>query len=132
MKSDIEVKDDVFLALQSSPIMGEANGELCKQGVRLKDSDKEDVVISVVANVNEDIQEVVVNINVYVKDLFVNGQYEENTPRLRTLCSVCKKTLKVVNGEDYRMTLISQRVKSVKDAPVHVINNSMSYKYLNE
>lgn len=133
MKSDILIKDDLFQFIKNSPIASAVTGKICKQGVRPKGSDKEDVVISVIANMNGQIQEAVVNVNIYVNDdIKSDGQNQEATIRLRTLCSVASEALEVGSGEDYRFTLESQRVLAVDDAKVHVINNRLNYKQINE
>lgn len=133
MKSDILIKDDIYLYLSSSSLATAVNGKICKTGVRPKDSEKEDVVISVVANENGQIQEAVVNVNIYVKDCIKSdGQNIEATIRLRELCNICSQILESGSGEDFRFTLESQRVIAVDDAKLHVINNRLNYKQVNE
>lgn len=133
MKSDILIKDDVYTLIKNSPLASAVTGKICKQGVRPKGSDKEDVVISVIANLNGQIQESVVNVNIYVADdIKSDGQYQESTIRLRELCRIASETLEVGRGEDFRFTLESQRVLAVEDTKEHVINNRLNYKQVNE
>ena len=133
MKSDILIKDDVYQIVKSSPLASAVTGKICKTGVRPKGSDKEDVVISVIANLNGQIQEAVVNVNIYVNDdIKGNGQNQEATIRLRALCAIASNALEIGRGEYFRFTLESQRVLAVDDAKVHVINNRLNYKQLNE
>ena len=133
MKSDILIKDDIYQFLKASSLASAVTGKICKTGVRPKGSDKEDVVISVIANLNGQIQEAIVNVNIYVKDdIKSDGQNQEATIRLRELCSLAANLLEVGSGEDFRFTLESQRVIAVEDAKVHVINNRLNYKQLNE
>ena len=133
MKSDIFIKDDVYALINNSPLASTVTGKICKQGVRPKGSDKEDVVIAVVANLNGQIQEAVVNVNIYVADdIKSDGQNQEATIRLRELCRIASETLEVGSGEDFRFTLESQRVIEVADTKEHVINNRIIYKNINE
>lgn len=133
MKSDIEIKDDLFQFIKNSPLALAVTGKICKTGVRPKGSDKEDVVISVIANLNGQIQEAVMNVNIYVADdIKSDGQSHESTIRLRELCRIASETLEVGSGDDYRFALESQRVLGVEDAKVHVINNRLNYKQVNE
>lgn len=133
MKSDIFIKDDVYALIKNSPLASTVTGKICKQGVRPKGSDKEDVVIAVVANLNGQIQEAVVNVNIYVADdIKSDGQNQEATIRLRELCRIASETLEVGSGEDFRFTLESQRVIEVADTKEHVINNRIIYKHINE
>lgn len=133
MKSDINIKDDLYKFIMASQISGAVTGKVVKTGVRPKNSTLEDVVISVVANVNGQIQEAVVNVNIYVADdIKSDGQNQEATIRLRELCDISSAALEVGMGDSFRFTLESQRVIAVDDAKVHVINNRIIYKQNNE
>lgn len=133
MKSDILIKDDIYNHIKRSVLATAVTGKLCKQGVRPKESKLEDVVISLIANQNGQLQEAVVNVNIYVEDIKKSdGQHIENTIRLRELCNVAADVLEVGRGDDYRFTLESQRVLEVSSAELHVINNRLNYKQLNE
>lgn len=133
MKSDIDIKDDLYTFIKNSRIASSVTGKICKTGVRPKGSDKEDVVISVIANMNGQMQESLVNVNIYVADdIKKDGQNQEATIRLRELCSIAAETLDVGRGEDFRFYLESQRVLAVDEAKLHVINNRLNYKHVNE
>lgn len=133
MKSDILIKDDVYTHIKNSDLSSAVTGKVCKTGERPKGSMLEDVVISVFANVNGQIQDAVVNVNIYVRDdIKSDGQNQEATIRLRELCNVASKALEVGYGADYRFSLESQRVIAVQDTKEHVINNKLIYKQVNE
>lgn len=133
MKSDILIKDDVHAFIKKSPLAAAVTGKVCKQGVRPKGSDKEDVVIAVIANLNGQIQEAAVNVNIYVADdIKRDGQNQEATIRLRQLCKIASDTLEAGSGEDFRFTLESQHVIEVPGTKEHVINNRLNYKQVNE
>lgn len=131
MKTDIDIKDDIYLFIKGSRLAYEVNGELRKT-VRPKDSNLEDIVISVLANQNAQIQEAFVNVNIYVKDVYRNNQNEEDTIRLRTLCNLAKSLLKSGRGNDFRFVLDSQRVLEVEGKAEHYINNKLLYMQCNE
>lgn len=131
MKSDIEIKDDIYMYIKGSTLDYEATGKLCKTK-RPSDSDYEDIVISVLANQNAQIQEALVNVNIYVKDVIRNNQAEENTIRLRKLCELAEGLLKVGRGNDYRFILDSQRVLEVEGKNEHFINNKLLYRQCND
>ena len=133
MKSDIVIKDDLYKFIKNSTLATSVTGKVCKQGVRPKGSDKEDIVISVKSNVNGQIQEAKVNVNIYVKDdEKSDGQNQEASIRLRELCSIAAEVLDVGLGDDYRFSLNSQRVLAVEDTREHVINNEIIYNQVNE
>jgi hypothetical protein len=133
MKSDILIKDDLYKFIKQSSLAAAVTGKISKTGVRPKGSDLEDIVISVVGNLNGQIQEAIVNVNIYVKDdIKSDGSHQEATIRLRDLCTIASDTLEVGSGDGYRFTLESQRVLEVKDTKEHVINNRLNYKQVNE
>lgn len=131
MKTDIDIKDDIYAHLKNSDLVKEITGVLRKTK-RPDNSVKEDIIISVLANQNGQIQEAFVNVNIYVGDLYRENQYEENYPRLRKLCKMADTLLKVGRGNDYRFTLDSQRVLEVDGKNEHCINNKLLYKQYND
>lgn len=131
MKTDIDIKDDVYLYLKDSELAYTVTGKLSKTK-RPVDSLKEDIVISVLANNNAQIQEAYVNVNIYVKDLERNGQAEEDTIRIRELSRIASDLLQVVFEDNFRFTLESQRVFAVDGRSEHMINNKLLYKQVNE
>lgn len=131
MKSDIDIKDDIYFHLKGSALEKAVDGRLCKR-MRPNGSDGEDIVISVLANQNGQIQEATVNVNVYVRDVYVCGQYEEDGIRCRELCRIAWECLNVGRGGDYRFELDRQRVLPVEGKNEHFINNRLIYRQNNE
>lgn len=131
MKTDIDIKDDVYEIIKGSALAKAVTGKLSKTK-RPNKSNKEDIVISVLANQNAEIQEAFVNVNIYVADTILDGQAEENTIRLRELCKIASELFKVQRGDSYRLTLDAQRVMEVNGKEEHFINNKLLYKQVNE
>ena len=131
MKSDIDIKDDMYSHIKGSDLAGMVTGKLSKT-LRPAKSENEDIVISILANVNSDIQQAFVNVNIYIADVLRDEQYEENTIRLRELCDASKNLLEVGRGEGYRFTLEEQRVLEVQGKNEHFINNKLLYKFSKE
>lgn len=131
MKTDIDIKDDIYTHIRGSRLESMVCGELRKT-LRPNNSDCEDIVISVLANTNGQTQEAFVNVNIYVKDVLRDNQAEENSSRLRELCRESHELLNVGRGTDYRFELESQRVLKVDGKDEHVINNKLLYKQNNE
>ena len=128
MKSDIDIKDDIYAYIRGSELAKTVTGKLSKT-LRPAKSDNEDIVISMLTNVNTDIQEAFVHVNIDVPDVLRDDQYEENTIRLRLLCDMSKELLKVGRGDGYRFTLDEQRVMEVQGKNEHFINNKLLYRY---
>lgn len=131
MKSDVDIKDDIYMFIKGSKLEHEITGKLSKTK-RPSNSSYEDIVISVLANQNAQIQEAFVNVNIYVKDVSRNKQYEEDSIRLRELCNLAKSLFELGRGNDFRFTLDSQRVFEVEGKNEHFINNKLLYKQCNE
>lgn len=132
MKSDIDIKDDIYIALLNSPLMKEVSGELCKRK-RPHNSSAEDVVISVLANNIAQKQMAYVNVNVYVKDDDIDGQNEEQSQRLRLLCQLSMQSVEAIHGKDYKVSFDDtdgQRV--IESEGEHIINNKLVYQIINE
>jgi len=132
MKSDIEIKMDVFDHIKGSELASEVTGVVRHTGKRPKGSKKEDIMISMLANQNGQIQTASVNVNIYVAANIVDGQAEEQTLRLKTLCNLASTLFEVFRGNDFRATLLEQRVLEVPEADEYVINNKIEYKQVNE
>lgn len=131
MKTDIDIKDDVYNILIDSNLGSMITGVITKRK-REEDSQNEDIVISVLANQNGQRQEAFVNVNIYVPDLVNQTRYEEDTIRLRELCREAHHLFECINEKDYRITLDSQRVFEVGATNEHMINNKLLYQTINE
>ena len=138
MKTDIDIKDDIWRVIKKSPLFTEVTGELKKTSIRPKESRKEDIVISVLANNIRQKQMAYVNVNIYVADNYVDGQNEENSERLRRLCNMAFSVFENVRGVDFRLSLTDpnfdcgQRVIESEGTSEHVINNKILYQTINE
>lgn len=139
MKSDIDIKDDVYNIISSSKLKTAVNGSLCKRERQFYGTSTigmEDICISVLANQTSQIQSAFVNVNIYVQDKAVtkngNTQKEENTARLRELCQLSFSTFEAVHGSDFRLSMSEQRIIACKDTCEHIINNKLLYQTLND
>jgi len=132
MKSDIEIKDDIYSALKGSALAKAVTGKICKTGVRPKGSTNEDIVISVKGNQMGQTQVAIVNVNIYVKDNIRDEQAEEKSDRCRELGRLAFAELEVIRGDSFRAYLESQSVIAVEDIDQHVISNKIIYKLNNE
>ena len=133
MKNDEAIKTDIFRHIRGSELASAVTGKVSKRK-RPHNSNKEDILISVLANENGQIQTATVNVNIYVADIIVDNQPEEDTERLGVLCEKAEKLFSVFWGADnsYRASLLSQRVMEANGTSEHIINNKIEYKSLNE
>ena len=132
MKNEMEIKDDVYHLLKGSDLVKNVSGKLSKT-LRPDKSCKEDIVISVLTpNPDRQIQEVYLNVNVYVADVKRGNQYEENIIRLKELMTLSKNTFDLAKGKGYRLSLAEQKSYEVPGKNEHFINNRVLYQYCNE
>lgn len=138
MKSDIDIKDDVWKIIKESSLLREVSGDLKKTSVRPKESRSEDIIISVLANSTKQKQIAYVNVNIYVADDYIDGQSEENSARLRKLSKMSFDLFDNVRGKDFRLSLTDpnyecgQRVIESSGSSEHVVNNKVLYQIINE
>ena len=131
MRSDEDIKTDIFKFIKGSELHRSVSGKLSKRK-RPKGSDKEDILISILANENGQVQTAYVNVNIYVRDVNVDGQDEEDTLRIASLSTLADNLHGEFYGQEYTLKMLSQRVLEVPGAAEHVINNKVEYKTLNE
>lgn len=131
MITDQEIKGLMRKFIVSSNALSPLSGEIITT-TRPDNSGKEDAVISVLDNHNDEIQQVTINVNVYVPDINPKGYYEEDGIRLKELCVICKelfdkKSLDLLLFKEYQ-----QKVYANESTSEHFINNKIIYKFYNE
>ena len=137
MKSEVDIREDVYKVIKGSALEAAVTGKLCKSGKRPKyehsESPKEDITINVLSSNIAQTQEAIVNVNIYVKSVDRKGVQEVNDPRLRVLCQKAIEVLEVAHDEGFRIHLDKQRVFETEE-PVgeHIINNRIIYNQTND
>ena len=130
MKSDIDIKDDVYKIVTASKLKTVVTGKICKRNrtaYPIGSKTKEDICISVLANQTKQLQNAFVNVNIYVQDETTEGQKEEKTSRLRDLCQLSFSVFESVRGSDFRLSLDEQRVIPCDETEEHIISNKLLY-----
>lgn len=135
MKTESEIKDDIYAHIKGSELATAITGTVYKR-VRDKGSNKEDIAITILGKIPmSQQQDVAINVNIYVPEKLQNGQYAANEPRERILQKLAEEILKVGGiGKDFRFTLESQETFEVLDSQCHerCINNRLTYNFYNE
>lgn len=130
MKNDERIKRDVLDYIFTTELPDMVTG-IVKRDRRPRGSRSEDVIISVLANENGQIQDATVNVNIYVADSPAGNQYDPDHDRLDELADVSQRIFEVFRGESFRARLLSQRITEVGENE-HVITNKIEYKQNNE
>lgn len=131
MKTEYAIKTDIYNYLMKSELVNEVTG-LLKKTSRPKNSNKEDIIISVLSNVNGQNQEAVVNVNIYVEDNIIDGQAEEDSARIGKLSELASSILESFTVGGAVVYLEQQKVYEAEGIDWHVINNRLNYKINNE
>lgn len=131
MKTDVEVRQDIYAIIKDSDLEKAINGEL-RYIPRAKNSKGEDCIISVLDGDNAQIQDCIVNVNVYVPNITSGGESVENIIRTKELSKICESVLSSRFGRYFRIYLEKQRIVPVNGKDEHVINNRVRYKFNNE
>lgn len=129
MKSDIDIKDEIYGFIKGSQLHSEISGTLYKTK-RDDNSNKEDIVISINANLYGQLQKAYVVVNIYVSDIMRGNVYIEDSIRLRKLCDISKEIFEVGRVGNARFVLSEQRVFET-DTNEHVISNKLLYQQCN-
>lgn len=130
MKSYEEIYDDVYAHLKGSALEQEVTGILTDK--RPAKSTKEDIVIEILSTNFDEIQTAYIYVNVYVKDKQVNGQWQRDKKRLRTLGKISEEVLKLGGvGKDFSFTIESQMVNESYNDNEHKIQTQILYKHYN-
>lgn len=131
MKTDVEVRQDVYAVVVASAINTEINGEV-RIIPRATGSKAEDCIISVLDSDNKQIQDCIVNVNIYVPNIKSGGESVENVPRTKAIAKVCETSLKSEHGDGFWIFLEKQRILPVNGKDEYVVNNRIRYKFNNE
>ena len=140
MKSDIDIAKFVYHKIKGTDLERNVTGKLSDRG-RPNKSDREDIVISVLANEGcGQIQRAYVNVNVYIRDQW-NARtkaWEKNTQRVGELCELCKFLFFIRKDEYHTVpSNCSQKTNptgvSFEDGHTeHFINNKLYIEINNE
>lgn len=130
--TDIDIKDELYTWIKDSVVSWGISGSVYKDQ-RPLNSDKEDIIIAVIArDADPQIQEAVVNVNIYVPDIRRGKEAIENTVRLRGLCLEAATLFEYRHTGDCIVSLSSQEVMKANGIDWHVINNRLRVRYNNE
>lgn len=128
MKTDIEIRDDMYAFIKGSRLHRAVSGKLCNKPMRPANSCKEDICIDVVTNENLRRKQVAtVFVRIYVADIDEKGQMSENTPRLRELARIAEETLRSGNGGEFRFDLDVVKTYEADGIHAHYISCKISY-----
>lgn len=86
-KTSKQVQGDIYRLLRNSVLHTQLSGEVYREGMRPRDSRKEDAVVIFTTGIPDEIETGVVTVNIYVPDIdpYENGVLVEDGERTETL-----------------------------------------------
>ena len=133
MKSVTEIQDILYSILNGSDLHREiqSRGGAIYTDERPMNSGKEDITILPLDGlVGGDTQELVLNINIYVRDIPRDNQMIIDKPRIRHLSRLAISLLEEYVMSDYQFHIEKQPVFKVDGADEHCINNRILFTLL--
>lgn len=129
-----QIQGDVYTFLKDSVLCSMISGDVYRNGLRPRDSVKEDAVVIFTAGLPDQIQTGVVTVNIYVPDIdpYGNGVLVENarrTAEIEELASEWAASLKA-GLSNYRVRL-QQTIYTEEDAEIrqHFVVVKLRYEY---
>lgn len=135
MKTESDVRDDLYSYIKTSELNSVISGKIFKyEEERPGTSETEDIVIAPLTETPfNDIQEIIVMLRLYVKDLFDSGNniYRADSIRLKELETLCKEAFLVFRTEGARC--VAENIKTFKSDSTHehCIVSRINYKFCN-
>lgn len=129
--SDIE--QDFYDLLKGSSIETAISGKIYKSGMRPFNSQLEDIVITFLAGISNQVQSGVVLINTYVPNILIEGNSIKDTARCKALEALIKEWISLFSSTDYIIEL-NRTIQVFEEAEIqqHFINTRISFKILTE
>lgn len=123
-----DIEEDYYNLLKGSSFEMAISGKIYKSGMRPIGSKKEDVVISFLAGLSNQIQTGVVIINTYIPD---NTQGLKDTARCKTLEAEIKSWIASIINQKYKVKLEKTiQVFAEPDIHQHFISTRLNFKLL--
>lgn len=129
-----QVEGEVFKLMRNSNLSTAINGNVYREGMRPRDSRKEDAVVNWTAGIEGDIAEGVVTCHVYVPDIEIGGVMVADSARIETLEGVAQTWAKGLNARsDYKFALNSS-IGATQDEELHqhIIVIVLNYQVFNQ
>lgn len=132
IKSEGQIVTEIYKYVVTTSLASSITGKVLKSVDRDPNSSDEDIVIKALANSPRQVQETIVNLNIYVPDNLDEGQYVKNGSRCDELEAIACLVLEVFWIGGARISLEEQHTYKVQDARCHVINCRLLYKIENQ
>lgn len=116
IKTEIEIERDFLQLLKDSSLASELRGTIYRDEMRPPNAKTEDIVFAFLGGIDEQIQEGIVVVNIYVPDLKRNGgRAVKDDPRIGVLQ---KEAIKLIDNSTHSSEYRLKTDGSMKSSPV--------------
>lgn len=132
-----EIQTFFFDLIKASPIATAVNGSVYRHGLRPRDSKLEDITVSFVSGLTNQIQTGVIAVCIYVPDIdpYGNGVYVEDGSRTATLERIAQNWIDShpAGTSDYYLSL-QDTIATIEDEQIHqhFVSIMIHYDLFNE
>lgn len=136
-KTGKQVQGDVYRLLRGSDLCELINGNVYRNGMRPRDSRKEDAVVTFTAGLPDQIQTGVVTVNIYVPDIdpFGNGTWVEDGHRTEEMEKLAQAWADSLTAEvscykfKLQQTIYTEEATEINQ---HFVVIKLKYEYFGE
>lgn len=133
-KTGKQIQGDIYRMLKTSTLATAISGEVYRNGLRPRDSQKEDAIVIFTTGTPDEIQEGVVTVNIYVPDIdpYDNGVTVEDSERTEELEQLADEWVNSLTADKscYKFRLM-QTIYTEDEAAInqHFVVIKLQYRY---
>ncbi len=133
-KTGKQIQGDIYRMLKASTLATAISGEVYRNGLRSRDSQKEDAIVIFTTGTPDEIQEGVVTVNIYVPDIdpYDNGVTVEDSERTEELEQLADEWVNSLTADKscYKFRLM-QTIYTEDEAAInqHFVVIKLQYRY---
>lgn len=136
-KTSKQVQGDIYRLLRNSVLHTQLSGEVYREGMRPRDSRKEDAVVIFTTGIPDEIETGVVTVNIYVPDIdpYENGVFVEDGERTAQLETLSQRWVDSLLGSgtnyvfELRQTIYTEAEPDIKQ---HFVVVKLGYRLYEE
>lgn len=131
MKTAKAIERDIFNIIKKSPIGSTIKGTVYRKGIRPQNVDTEDIVVKFLAGIDEQVQNGVVIVNIYVSDVLLKGRSEkvEDSKRIELFQGLANNLVETLENTEYEFekdgTPVSLEAEGIEQ---HFVNLRLKFK----
>lgn len=129
-KTGGEIEKDLYTLIKNSAVKTDITGSLYRQGMRPLNAKTEDAVVSFLAGIDGQIQEGILNLNLYVPDVLSNGIKVKNITRCTELEVICNTFIQSHSMSGDYLFELDKMIQTFKEESIeqHFVNCRIKFR----